>query len=66
VALNAVGTISSPILNNSMVSDLLRAYNADKETRKDFENPKVGWFEKSLEGLLCHRKRATEVSDATR
>ena len=35
-----------------MVSDLLKAYKADKETRKDFENPEVGRFEKSLDGLL--------------
>ena len=52
VALNMVGTVSRPMLSKSMVSDLLRAYKADKETRKDFENPEVGRFEKSLDGLL--------------
>jgi hypothetical protein len=29
-----------------MVSELLRAYKADKNTRKDFENPKYDRFEK--------------------
>jgi hypothetical protein len=35
-----------------MVSDLLRAYKADKAIRKDFENPEVGRFEKSLDGIF--------------
>jgi hypothetical protein len=52
VAVNVVGTVSRPMLNNSMVSELLRAYKTDKSTRKDFENPEEGRFEKSVDGLL--------------
>jgi hypothetical protein len=52
VALNVVGTVSRPMLSKSMVSDLLRAYMADKDIGKDFENPEVGRFEKSLDGIL--------------
>jgi hypothetical protein len=52
VALNVVGTVSRPILSKSMVSDLLRAYKVDKAISKDFENPEVGGFEKSLYGIL--------------
>jgi hypothetical protein len=44
VALNVVGTVSMPMLSKSMVSDLLRAYKADKAISKDFENPEVGRF----------------------
>jgi hypothetical protein len=40
------------MLSMSMVSDLLRAYRADKDISKDFENPEVGRFEKSLDGIL--------------
>jgi hypothetical protein len=36
VALSVVGTVSRPILSKYMVSDLLRAYKADKVSRKDF------------------------------
>jgi hypothetical protein len=53
VASNLVGTVSRPMLNKSMVSELLRAYNADKLIRKYFENPEVRRFEKSLDGILC-------------
>jgi hypothetical protein len=52
VALNVVGTVSRPMLSNSMVSDLLRAYKADTAISKDFENPKEGRFEKSLDGIF--------------
>jgi hypothetical protein len=52
VALNVVGTVSRPMLSKSMVSDLLRAYKADKDISKDFENTEVGWFEKSLDGIF--------------
>jgi hypothetical protein len=52
VALNVVGTVSRPMLIKSMVSDLLREYKADKSISKDFENPEVGRFEKSLDGIL--------------
>jgi Integrase zinc binding domain len=52
VALNAVGTVSRPILSKYMVSDLLRAYKADKVSRKDFKNPEEGRFEKSFDGIL--------------
>ena len=52
VAVNVVGTVSRPMLSKSMVSELLRAYKTDKNTRKDFENPEDGRFEKSVEGLL--------------
>jgi hypothetical protein len=52
VALNVVGTVSRPMLSNSMVSDLLRAYMADKAISKDFENPEEGRFEKALDGIL--------------
>jgi hypothetical protein len=52
VAMNVVGTVSRPMLSNSMVSDLLRAYMADKAISKDFENPEEGRFEKSLDGIL--------------
>ena len=51
-ALNVVGTVSRPMLSKTMVSELQRAYKADKETRKDFESPEEGRFEKSLDGLL--------------
>jgi hypothetical protein len=37
-----VGTVSRPMLRKSMVSDLLRAYKADKAISKDFENKKDG------------------------
>jgi hypothetical protein len=50
VALNVVGTVSRPMLTNSMLSEVLRAYKADKDTRKDFENPEDGRFEKSAKG----------------
>jgi hypothetical protein len=47
LAVNVVETVSSrPMLSKSMVSESLRAYKADKNTRKDFENPKYGRFEK--------------------
>jgi hypothetical protein len=36
VALHVVGTVSRPMLSKSMVSDLLRAYKADKAISKDF------------------------------
>jgi hypothetical protein len=52
VALNAVGTVSGPMLSKSMVSDLLRAYKADKDISKGFKNSEVGRFEKSLDGIL--------------
>jgi Integrase zinc binding domain len=52
VAVNVVGTVSRPILRKSMVSELLRAYKVDKNTRKDFENPEDGRFEKLVDGLL--------------
>jgi RNase H-like domain found in reverse transcriptase/Integrase zinc binding domain len=51
VALNVVGTVSRPMLSKSMVSDLLKAYKADKAIRKDFENPEVGRFKNSLDGI---------------
>jgi Integrase zinc binding domain len=34
------------------LSEVLRAYKADKNTRKGFENPEEGIFEKSADGLL--------------
>jgi hypothetical protein len=34
VALNVVGTVSRPMLSNSMVSDLLGAYKANKAIKK--------------------------------
>jgi hypothetical protein len=52
LALNAMGTVSRSMLIKSMVSDLLRAYKADKAISKDFENPEVGRFEKSLDGIF--------------
>jgi hypothetical protein len=52
VALNVVGTVIRPMLSNSMLSDLLRAYKADKAIIKDFENPEEERFEKSLDGIL--------------
>jgi hypothetical protein len=52
VALNVVGTVSRPMLTKYMLSEVLRAYKADKNTRKDFENPEDGRFEKSANGLL--------------
>jgi hypothetical protein len=55
VALNVVVTVSRPMLSNSTVSDLLRAYKADKAIRKDFKNPEVERFEKSLE-LIYERE----------
>jgi hypothetical protein len=36
VALNLVGTVSRPMLSMYMVSELLRAYKAEKDIRKDF------------------------------
>jgi hypothetical protein len=42
VALNVVGTVSRPVLTNSMSAELLRAYKADKNTAKIFENPEDG------------------------
>jgi hypothetical protein len=50
--LNVVGTVSRPMLTKSMLSEVLRAYKADRNTRKDFENPEEGRFEKSEDGLL--------------
>jgi hypothetical protein len=47
-----VGTVGRPMLSKSMVSDFLRAYKADKAISKDLENPEVGRFEKSLDGIL--------------
>jgi hypothetical protein len=52
VALNMVGTVSRPMLTKSMFSEVLRAYKADKNTRKDFKNHEDGKFEKSVDGLL--------------
>jgi hypothetical protein len=52
LALNVMGTVSRSMLIKSMVSDLLRAYKADKAISKDFENPEVGRFEKSLDGIF--------------
>jgi Integrase zinc binding domain len=52
VAVNVVGTVSRSMLSESMVSELQRAYKADKNTRKVFENPEEGKLEKSVEGLL--------------
>jgi hypothetical protein len=52
VAVNVVGTVSRKMLNNSMVSELLKAYTTDKNTWTDFENPEDGRFEKSVDGLL--------------
>jgi hypothetical protein len=56
VELNVVGTVSRPMLSNSMVSDLLRAYKADKAITNDFKNPEVGRFEKSLDGIFMRWK----------
>jgi hypothetical protein len=42
VALNVMGTVSRPMLSKSMVSDLLRAYKADKAISKDFKNSELG------------------------
>jgi hypothetical protein len=50
--LNVVGTVRRSILGKSMVSCLLRTYRADKAIRKDFKNPEVSRFEKSLDGIL--------------
>jgi RNase H-like domain found in reverse transcriptase len=52
MALNVVGTVSRPMLTNSMLSEVLRAYKADRNTRKYFKNPEDGRFEKSSDGLL--------------
>jgi hypothetical protein len=52
VAVNLVGTVSRPTLTKSMLSELWRADKEDKNTRKDFENPGDGNFEKSVDGLL--------------
>jgi hypothetical protein len=38
VAVNVVGTVSGPLLSKTMVSELLRAYKADNNNRKDFES----------------------------
>jgi hypothetical protein len=46
VAVNLVGAVSRPMLTKSMLGEFLRAYKADKNTRKDFENPDDGRFEK--------------------
>jgi hypothetical protein len=46
VALNVVGTVSRSMITKSMFSEVLRAYKAEKNTRKDFENPEEGRFEK--------------------
>jgi RNase H-like domain found in reverse transcriptase/Integrase zinc binding domain len=51
MAMNVVGIVSRTMLSKSMVSELLRAYKADKNTRKDFENPEDVRFEKSVDGL---------------
>jgi hypothetical protein len=51
-SLNVVGTVRRSILGKSMVSCLLRTYRADKAIRKDFKNPEVSRFEKSLDGIL--------------
>jgi hypothetical protein len=67
VALNVMGTVSRPMLSNSMVSDLLRAYMADKAISKDFENPEEGRFEKSLDGILYEvEKWKKEIAGASR
>jgi hypothetical protein len=50
VAVNLVGTVSRPMLTKSMLAELRRAYNADKNTRKDFGNPEHGKFEKAVDG----------------
>jgi hypothetical protein len=47
-----VGIVSRPMLTKSMLSEVLRAHEADKNTRNDFENPEDGKFEKSVDGLL--------------
>jgi Integrase zinc binding domain len=52
VVLNVVGTVIKPMLSKSMVSDLLRAYEANKSIRKYVENPEEGRFEKSFDGIL--------------
>jgi hypothetical protein len=39
-----------------MVSDLLREYKADKAISNEFENPEVGRFEKSLDGIFMRWK----------
>jgi hypothetical protein len=52
VAVNVVGIVSRPMLSEYILSEVLRAYKADKNTRKDFENPKEGRFERSADGLL--------------
>jgi hypothetical protein len=46
VAVNVVGSVSRPMLTKYMLSEVLRAYKADKDTRKDFENPEEGRLEK--------------------
>jgi Integrase zinc binding domain len=52
VPFNMLGTVIRPMLSKSMVSDLQRAYKADKATSKNFENTEAGLFEKSLDGIL--------------
>jgi hypothetical protein len=52
VALNVMGTVSRPMRSKSMASYLLRPYKDDNATSKDFKNPEVGRFEKSLDGFL--------------
>jgi hypothetical protein len=52
VAVNVVGSVSRPMLTKSMLSEVLMAYKADKDTRNDFENPEDGRFGKSADGLL--------------
>jgi hypothetical protein len=67
VALNVVGTVSRPMLTNYMLSEVLRAYKADKSTRKDFEilkrvdlrNLQMVYCKRLITGKgswLCHRE----------
>jgi hypothetical protein len=58
--------VSRPMPSKSMVSDLIRAYMADKAISKDFENPEVGEFEKSLNGILYAVENEKEVGGASR
>jgi hypothetical protein len=51
-AFNVVGTVSRSMLSKYMVSDLPRAYMADKAISKNFENPEEGRLENSLDGIL--------------
>jgi hypothetical protein len=45
VAVNVVETVSRPMITKSMLSEMVMTYTADKNTRKDFENPEDGRFE---------------------